>query len=171
MSPDKPSKDISLRLFSVSISSKGLHLSREWWFHIYIYIYIYAELLLSTKTVADPNVNQIHYIILISVVPSNDDIRSISSRIIDQASMVKGFSTWMRHCVISPWFQNNSYSSCRHIHKRSEDNMNPNLMDLSSSIPKPQTTCSLYAAKPPSDTSASLIFFSWNFWQMICFRL
>lgn len=64
--------------------------------------YIYAELLLSTKTVADPNVNQIHYIILISVVLSNDDIRSISSRIIDQASMVKGFSTRMRHCVISP---------------------------------------------------------------------
>lgn len=125
MSPDKPSKDISLRLFSVSIYSKGPHLSREWWFDNNIY----DELQLSTKTVADPNVNPINYIILIFVVSSNDDIRSISSRSIHQAWMVTGFSTWMQHCVISPWFQNNSYSSCRHIHKRSEDNINPNLMD------------------------------------------
>lgn len=62
-----------------------------------------------------------------------------------------------------PLIQNNSYFLCRHTHGRSEDNMNPNLMDLSSGILKPQATCSLYAAKPRSDTSASLVFFLFFF--------
>lgn len=35
--------------------------------------------------------------------------------------------------------------------------MNPNLVDLSSGILKPQATCSLYAAKPHSDMSASFL--------------